>query len=484
MSKLISTGIVLSLGISSLVLTGCASSGRSASQLADAAGQEDFNTDEVADLPDELEVQANSERNAQEIAADELSRSTFPLVHNEFVEKWIQFFSVNPTGRATFEKWLTRSTRYIPIMKQVLREEGLPEDLIYLSMIESGFNPRAFSRASAVGPWQFIKPTGVRYGLEVSTWIDERRDIVKSTRAAAKYLGELHSIFGSWYLAAAGYNAGEGRVLSAVREERTRNFWELSRKKGMFRAETRDYVPKIIAAALIAKNPEKYGFSQIAYESPLSWKLVTVGPKRDLKSVAQIANVDYEVVRIMNAELRLEVTPPDRDYDVRVPPEVQEVVAANVDKIKARTVPLFANHRIGRGETLSQIANRYRVRISEILAANNIQNARAIRAGRTIKIPIVRGATERAAERNIASEEPEVFTKSKKHHKSSPKKMARNSNLAPNSWKKIKVRRGDSLWKIAKRHNVTMQELTRANNMPATGGALNVGSFILVPVNN
>ena len=465
-------GILLSVGLVAS-FSACSTIGqRSTAQLADGAAQDDFNTDEVSDIPDELDVGATStERNAQEVAADQLARSTFPLVHNEFVQKWIQFFTVNPKGRATFEKWLGRSTRYIPMMKQVLREEGLPEDLIYLSMIESGFNPRAYSRASAVGPWQFIKPTGVRYGLEVSTWIDERRDIVKSTRAAAKYLGELHSIFGSWYLAAAGYNAGEGRVLTAVREERTRNFWELSRKKGNFRAETRDYVPKIIAAALVAKNPEQYGFKDLAYEVPLSWKSVTVGSRRDLKSVAEVAGVDYEVVRILNAELRLEVTPPDRSYDVRVPPETYDLVAANVEQIKERTVPLFANHKIARGETLSQIANRYRVRVSEILEANNIRKAQSIRAGHTLKIPIVKGATER--QRSIASEP--------KSPQSSARAPSSKSDTA-SSWKKVRVRSGDSLWKLSQRHNVSMNELKRMNNLSAASG-LRAGSFILVPVN-
>lgn len=470
--------IILSLSILGLgLVSGCATKAKDESGLADAAAREDFNTDEIADLPDELEVQAGTERNSQEIAADQLSRSTFPLVHNEFVEKWIQFFTVNPKGRATFEKWLSRSTRYIPMMKQVLREEGLPEDLIYLSMIESGFNPRAYSKASAVGPWQFIKPTGVRYGLEVSTWIDERRDIVKSTRAAAKYLGELHSIFGSWYLAAAGYNAGEGRVLSAVREERTRNFWELSRKKGMFRAETKNYVPKIIAAALISKNPEKYGFKDIAYEAPLEWKVVTVGPKRDLKSVAEIAGVEYEVVRILNAELRLEVTPPDAQYDVRVPPETHSIVAASIDQIKERTVPLFANHKIGRGETLSQIANRYRVRISEILEANNIQKAHAIRAGRTIKIPIVKGSGEPSskARRSVASEP-------KKKSKNSADSAKNSSSLAPSSWKRVKVKSGDSLWDLSRKHNVSVTKLKKMNNL-SSGSDIRAGSFILVPIN-
>jgi membrane-bound lytic murein transglycosylase D len=446
---------------------GCTtSSQRSNAQLADGASRDDFNTDEVSNLPDELEVSgASTERNAQEIAADQLARSTFPLVHNEFVQKWINFFTVSPRGRATFQTWLSRSTRYIPMMKQVLREEGLPEDLIYLSMIESGFNPRAYSKASAVGPWQFIKPTGVRYGLEVSTWVDERRDILKSTKAAAKYLGELHTIFGSWYLAAAGYNAGEGRVLSAIRDSKTRNFWELSRQKGNFRAETRDYVPKIIAAALVAKDPEKYGFKDIPYESPLSWKTVTIGPRRDLRSVADIAGVDYEVVRILNAELRLEVTPPDGNYDVRVPPESHERVAARVNDIRERSVPLYANHKIGRGETLSQIANRYRVRVSEILEANNIRRANSIRAGATLKIPIVKGA----ATRSIASPQPNSARRGP-------------SSMAPNSWKRVRVRRGDSLWKLSERHNVSMNELRRMNNMSSKSN-LQAGSTILVPAN-
>ena len=212
--------------------------------------------EEVENTPEDLgDINSSSDRNADEVQADRDARNTFPIVQNEFVDQWIKYFTATPRGRATFAKWLARKQRYSGLIRQTVKEDGLPEDLIYLAMIESGFNPRATSWVGAAGVWQFMPYTGRNYGLNLDHWYDERRDIVKATHAAAKYLKELHQIFGSWYLAAASYNAGEGRTLRVVRENQTRNFWELIRKKKNFRSETRNYVPKIIAAKLISSDP-------------------------------------------------------------------------------------------------------------------------------------------------------------------------------------------------------------------------------------
>lgn len=347
-------------------------------------------TEKREETPEDLgDVNVSENRNTEEIQADVLSRKTFPLVYNEFVEQWIRYFT-STRGRPVMQKWLGRSTRYIPVMKKVLREEGLPEDLIYQAMIESGFNPKAASHAKAVGPWQFIKGTGKRYELELNYWVDERRDHIKSTHAAALYLKELHQIFGSWYLAAAAYNAGEGKVLRAVRSDRSRNFWELARIKKNFRAETRNYVPKIIAAALISKNPEKFGFTNVEYEEPLSWETIKVPGGVDLKSVAKLTGVDENYLEILNTELRRGVTPPGAEnYALRVPPNKGSLVMEHIEELRNhRYKKNFIVHEVRKGDTLGAIARRYGSDVASIMELNKIGKTNRLKLGAELTIPV------------------------------------------------------------------------------------------------
>jgi membrane-bound lytic murein transglycosylase D len=207
-----------------------------------------------------------------------------PIVINDKVEQFIQCFQT--TLREKFVTWLARSGKYIPFMKRLLKEQGLPEDLVYMALIESGFDPYAYSRSKAVGPWQFIYLTGKRYGLKVNWWVDERRDPEKSTVAAAKYLKDLYETFACWYLAAAGYNAGEYKIIKAIKRYRTEDFWKLTKERYL-RRETKDYVPLMIAAALIAKDPEKYGFADVEYQEPLRYQKVKVPELTDLSHIAK-----------------------------------------------------------------------------------------------------------------------------------------------------------------------------------------------------
>ncbi len=359
---------------------------------ADVAG-----TEVKDETPEDLgDAQISEQRNTEEVQADVLSRKTFPLVYNEFVEQWIRYFT-SPRGRPVMSRWLGRSTRYIPVMKKVLREEGLPEDLIYQAMIESGFNPKAASHAKAVGPWQFIKGTGQRYELALNYWVDERRDHIKSTHAAAHYLKELHQVFGSWYLAAAAYNAGEGKVLGAVRRDRSRNFWELARIKKNFRSETRNYVPKIIAAALISKNPEKFGFTDIVYEEPLSWETVKVPGGVDLKSVAKLIGTDEEVLDILNSELRRGVTPPGAEsYSLRVPPNMGAIVTEKAEELRNhRYKKNFIVHEVRKGDNLGAIARKYGSDVSSIMELNKITKTNRLKVGSELTIPVSEKSSER-----------------------------------------------------------------------------------------
>ena len=235
---------------------------------------------------------------------------SIPAVENDRVRYFVNYF----TGkfRGFFERALSRSGRYIPMMAAILQEEGLPQDLVYLCLIESGFSPRAVSKAKAVGPWQFIRSTGLRYGLKINGWVDERRDPIKSTRAAAAYLKDLHLQFGEWFLAAAAYNAGERKVEKAINRSRTDDFWRLSQMTYL-KKETRNYIPKFIAAALIASMPEKYGFGDIAYEPPIEYDEVTIERPMRLEQIAKLARTTVKVIKELNPALLRNITPPNKD---------------------------------------------------------------------------------------------------------------------------------------------------------------------------
>ncbi|MBU4484917.1 lytic transglycosylase domain-containing protein, partial [bacterium] len=241
------------------------------------------------------------------------SRYDVPIIINEEVIQQINYFQGN--GRRHFERYLERSGRYVPMMRKILKEHGLPEDLVYLALIESGFNLKAHSRARAVGPWQFIYWTGHRYGLKVDTWVDERCDPVKATHAAAGYLKALYNEFGDWYLAMAGYNAGEGKIRNAIKRYHSRDFWTLSGEGNRYlKPETRNYVPKFIAAVLMAKNPEEFGFDHVKLQPPLEYETVEIDSQTEIKVIAKLADTSVETIESLNSELRRWATPPGDAY--------------------------------------------------------------------------------------------------------------------------------------------------------------------------
>jgi membrane-bound lytic murein transglycosylase D len=309
-----------------------------------------------------------------------------PIVINARVEQFIQYFQT--TGRKIFTNWLARSERYIPFMKNLLRENGLPEDLVYMSLIESGFNPYAYSRRKASGPWQFIYLTGKRYGLKVNWWVDERRDPEKSTTAAAKYLKDLYDMFECWYLAAAGYNAGEGKILNAMKRYRTEDFWELTKYRYLKR-ETKDYVPQMIAAALIAKDPENYGFGGIEYQEPLQYEKVEVPAVTDLRLIAKACEISLEELKDLNPELLRWCTPPDSPYyEIKIPVGKNELFLRNFEAIPSQDRFQFKTHIVKRGDTLSGIAKLYRVDVQPILEINRLKRSSLLSIGMNLLIPI------------------------------------------------------------------------------------------------
>ncbi|MBI3603666.1 MAG: transglycosylase SLT domain-containing protein [Nitrospirae bacterium] len=289
-----------------------------------------------------------------------------PIVRDQKVESHMRFF--HTAIRDRFEMWLDRLGRYKPMVDRIFTEFDLPSDLVFLSLVESGFNPHARSRARATGPWQFMKGTALMYGLRVDQYVDERKDPYKSTVAAARYLRDLYDLFGAWPLAMAAYNAGEGKVQRALQKTNTESFWEIAQTKHI-RRETKEYVPRIMAATIIARNPDQFGFSQ---EIPDAHDFEEVAVTRPLhfRDLAKVTGVSFEELRRLNPELLKDVTPPgDAEYHLKVPVGAKATVEEKLDQIPAwKPSVQMASKRKGRKEPPDQSAGWYKVRVGDNLA--------------------------------------------------------------------------------------------------------------------
>lgn len=327
-----------------------------------------------------------------------------PVVRNDAVDRFVGIFTGRQQDRMAL--YLKRSGRYEGMIRGKLRERGMPEDLLYLSMIESGFNPTARSHASAVGLWQFIEDTGRRYGLRVDSYVDERKHPEKSTDAALSYLEDLHGQFGSWYLAAAAYNTGEGRVARVMKQVtgkekgRDADFWRIRRR---LPSETREYVPLMVAAALVGKEPHKYGLGGVQRWMPLEHDEVQVPAGTRLSVVAQSVGVSENELKRLNPHLVRSMTPPGKKaYPVRVPRGRTERFAANFDTVQKRAAEIAARerreeqarvaarvrrHTVRNGESLWTIARRYDTTVKKVQAANGLGRRNRIRPGQRLVIP-------------------------------------------------------------------------------------------------
>ncbi|MBI5558898.1 MAG: LysM peptidoglycan-binding domain-containing protein [Deltaproteobacteria bacterium] len=308
----------------------------------------------------------------------------YPVTMNRQVEFYLDFFQNK--YRDIFTRWLERSTRYLPMIKEELREAGLPEDLAYLPMIESGYSLTAFSTAKAVGPWQFMTPTAKDYSLEINSYVDERRDPEKSTKAAVAYLSDLYDMFGDWHLTVAAYNAGCGKISRGLKAYNKDDFWELAREEYL-NGETKRYVPKLIAAIIIAKNPEKYGFTGINYQPPLAYETIEVPAWTSLRAVEVACNADLEELRNLNRSLPQLVTPPDQEnYPLKVPVGKKELVAKNLPRVKETVTTDFKTHVVGEKETLTKICKLYDVNKTTLLKTNNLRKS-SLSPGMRLRIP-------------------------------------------------------------------------------------------------
>ena len=379
--------------------------------------------DEVAEMtfPVDPRLKERAEQAAKNISHD------LPLTVNDEVLSFLNFFQT-PRGRAIVETGLQRRGRYQEMISRVLKEEGVPQDLVYLAQAESAFQPLALSRAGARGMWQFVAYRGQQYGLRHTWWIDERQDPEKATRAAAQHLRDPYGLFGDWYLAIAAYNCGPGNVQKGIERTGYADFWELY-KRNVLPKETKNYVPIILALTLIAKDAAHYGI-QVQPEAPVATDVVKPGRAIDLRLVAETIDVDVETLRALNPPLLRLATPDDPSFELHLPAGTAERFSAEIADIPADKWVSWRRHRVEAGETLTFIAKKYHVTPVAIAEANSLEHRAALDPGQKLIIPAAQAQSE--AKRRLVS---------------------------------YRVRKGDTLLGIADRFSVEADDVKKWNRL-------------------
>jgi len=373
------------------------------------------------------------------------TKSDLPLVLNDQVAMFINYFS-SPRGRATLEHAWARSGRYHEMISRVLKEEGVPQDLIYLAQAESGFQPLALSRAGARGMWQFMPGSAILYGLNRTWWVDERQDPEQATRAAGHYLKDLYNQFGDWYLAMAAYNSGAGTVQHAVERTGYADFWELY-QRGVLPQETRNYVPIILAVTIMAKNPEQYGLARVAAEPAPQVDQVTIAYPVDLRLVAECVDTSVDYLQELNPSLLRMTTPKDQSFTLNLPTASREKYEAAIALVPLDMRTYWRYHKVEYGDTLPSIARKYHTTAASIAEANSL-SGEDVKAGSKLIIPISPGRHEAQA-------------------------VAYSSHASH-----YKVRKGDTVESVADDFEVPVEKLRKWNHLRGT--ALTPGRSLVI----
>lgn len=385
-----------------------------------------------------------------------------PVVYNTRVRKWINYY--NTKGRKFFELHIERAGRYAPLIGSILEENGLPRDLIFLAMAESGFNNFAKSTAAAVGPWQFMPATGKMYSLNQDWYVDERKDPIKATVAAANYLAKLYNDFGSWKIAMAAYNAGEGKLGRAIKKYNTKDLWDISKGKYL-KSETKNYVPKIMALAIIAKNLKVFGFHDIDFSSPLDFDEIDIAGGSDLIKLSEKLNINFEELRKLNPEILRWFTPLNvKSYKLRLPPSAAEEFkkcCAKIDFV-ASDFQIFKikNKRM----SLTQIASQFRLNNTSVLSdLNNVARNHSFRKGEEVFLPFRVGHKVYSSSTFYA----DLFYRAK------VKKTKKITRVHV-------IEKGESLFSVAKKYKLTVKRLLAMNNTIRSSEKLFVGKKIAI----
>ena len=432
----------------------------------DSATAENHVSPELQKIETPIETTEEAISEAASAIASDTAGVTYdlPIVVNEGVLKILATFQHDLHD--IIGRGLARSGRYMPMIHKVFAEAGIPRDLAQVALIESSFIPHAHSRATAHGIWQFMPRTGRQYGLTSNAVIDERSDPEKATRAAARHLAYLHEIFKDWYLALAAYNAGEGRVLRAMEKTGLTDFWQLA-ASGVLKPQTQNYVPAVIAATLISKNPAHYGFT-VDYEKPLEYETVVLDRPVRLRHLSAAEKVSFEDLQQLNPELRTEVTPrlPD-GYVLKVPAGTVEAVRTAYSEAPTARPPQYRRHVARRGETIASVARRYRLPAADVASANSLSVKTKLRKGQVLVIP--------------KPEAPLAVASNAKHRKGKKatgveKEKAREVTAA----RSYRVRGGDTLYRIAVKNGTTVERLRDVNRLSAKS-AIKPGDKLRLP---
>jgi membrane-bound lytic murein transglycosylase D len=385
-----------------------------------------------------------------------------PVTWNKQVAMWVKFFTGK--GRSHFVNYTQRAGRYAPVLSKIMADNGLPRDLIYLAMAESGFQNHARSWAKAVGPWQFMPYTGRKFGLNIDWYVDERRDPLKASIAAANYLKTLHNLFGSWELAAAGYNAGEGKIARATKMYKSKDFWRLTQGRYL-RPETKNYVPKIMALAIIGKNLDVFGFHEINFEKALDYEEIMIKGSSDLYEVAEVLELDFEEVKRYNPEIVRWQTPPYMEaYPLRVPVGAKDAWDEYKDKDTV-VADNFKTYVTPGDSSLNQISKKFKVPTNVLNDLNPELSDNHLAPKTVVLLPF---REDHSLQSSMYADIYEKSSKKMARHKRGS--YSRSISAYMKKGKKIKnpsifytVKKGDTLWRVAQRTGVPMSTIIRTN---------------------